>query len=116
MIRARQDGVASEAAAGHGPAPLRHDPGLDLAENRLDGVLITGPENIRYLTGFTGSNGLLLLGRGREPLFLTDPRYTIQSAQEVSCRTRTVPRGALVGGAAKEIRRWKARKIGRAHV
>jgi Xaa-Pro aminopeptidase len=96
-------------AAGAG---LRHDPGFDLGANNLDAVLITGHENIRYLTGFTGSNGLLLLARGREPLFLTDPRYTIQSAQEVSCQTRTVPRGALVAGAAKVIHRWRARRIG----
>jgi Xaa-Pro aminopeptidase len=95
-----------------GEAGLRHDPGFDLGENKLDAVLITGPENIRYLTGFTGSNGLLLLARGREPLFFTDPRYTIQSAQEVSCRTRTVPRGALVAGAATTLSRWNARRIG----
>jgi Xaa-Pro aminopeptidase len=91
---------------------LRHDPGFDLAEHKLDAVLITGPENIRYLTGFTGSNGLLLLGREREPLFFTDPRYTIQSSQEVSCRTRVVPHGALTSAAAKTLTRWNVRCLG----
>ncbi len=102
----------SAASRNGSRAGLRHATGFDFEENHVDAVLVTGLENIRYLTGFSGSNGLLLLGSGREPLFLTDPRYTIQSAQEVTCRVRTVPRGGLMTGAAKVLTAWKARRIG----
>jgi Xaa-Pro aminopeptidase len=91
---------------------LRRESGIDLAELKLDAVLITGAENVRYLSGFTGSNGILLLRAGRDPLFFTDPRYAIQSAQEVSCRTKVIPRGGLLTGIARELKRSKASRIG----
>jgi Xaa-Pro aminopeptidase len=45
--------------------------------NQLDGILFTGLENIRYLCGFTGSDGVQILTK-RESLFLTDSRYWTQ--------------------------------------
>jgi Xaa-Pro aminopeptidase len=57
-------------------------------ENRgLDAMLVTSPASVRYLTGFTGSNGAVLVLPG-EAIFFTDPRYAIQSRREVSCRTQ----------------------------
>ena len=53
--------------------------GLD--ERKLDALLVAFSPNLRYLTGFTGSNGNLLITPGRAILF-TDPRYTIQAANE----------------------------------
>lgn len=44
-------------------------------------LLVTGLVNVRYLTGFTGSNGVLLLTRDGA-LFGTDGRYTTQAADE----------------------------------
>src|SRR5437588_8504015 len=46
-----------------------------------DALLVTTPANVRYLTGFTGSNGQLLLGA--EPVFYTDGRYDEQSSVQV---------------------------------
>jgi Xaa-Pro aminopeptidase len=46
-------------------------------------MLVTGRENVRYLTGFTGSTGQLLLAPG-DSVFLTDTRYEEQSRREVS--------------------------------
>jgi Xaa-Pro aminopeptidase len=46
-----------------------------------DALLVTDPINVRYLTGFTGSNGQLLLAK--EPVFFTDGRYVTQSEREV---------------------------------
>lgn len=40
--------------------------------------------NLRYLTGFTGSNGALLLTRHGEVVFLTDGRYRDQAATELA--------------------------------
>ena len=45
-----------------------------MAETNLDGILITQPENRRYLSGFTGSNGVLIVTAERQAL-ATDFRY-----------------------------------------
>jgi Xaa-Pro aminopeptidase len=54
-----------------------------LAERELDGLLVTGLVNVRWLTGFTGSNGLAVIGRDGLRRFVTDFRYLTQSADEV---------------------------------
>jgi len=48
----------------------------------VDLLLISNLVNVRYLTGFTGSNGLAVIGPDTR-LFLTDFRYTEQAEQEV---------------------------------
>ncbi len=48
----------------------------------LDGVLFSSLENIRYLCGFTGSDGALLLTR-KDSFFLADSRYWTQAEEEV---------------------------------
>jgi len=48
----------------------------------LDALLVTNLVNIRYLCGFTGSNGYLFATSGR-CLFITDGRYKFQAAGEV---------------------------------
>lgn len=49
----------------------------------LDALLVTAPPNIRYLTGFSGSNALLLVSALESVLF-TDFRYETQVADEVT--------------------------------
>ena len=49
----------------------------------VDTIIFLGLPNIRYLTGFTGSDGVLVLGKG-EGWFLTDSRYTTQASMEVT--------------------------------
>ena len=34
-----------------------------LAAENIDGFMVTQPENRRYLSGFTGSNGVLIITR-----------------------------------------------------
>src|ERR1041385_4249591 len=53
----------------------------ELAAQELGALLVLHPANIRYLTGFTGSAGLLLVGADRTVL-LTDFRYAEQAPQE----------------------------------
>ena len=53
-----------------------------LAERELDRMLVTDLTNVRYLTGFTGTNGACICGKGLR-LFLTDFRYTERAAAEV---------------------------------
>jgi len=53
-----------------------------LTDKRLDAILIFGRSNMRYLVGFTGSDGVLLVS-AKETLFLTDSRYFAQAQQQV---------------------------------
>jgi Xaa-Pro aminopeptidase len=52
-----------------------------LQEQGLDGILITRPENQRYLSGFTGGEAALLITQ-KDALLLTDFRYYEQVAEE----------------------------------
>jgi Xaa-Pro aminopeptidase len=54
---------------------LLPDAGVDL-------LLVTGLLNVRYLTGYTGSNGLAVLGP-QTRVFVTDFRYVTQAAEQV---------------------------------
>lgn len=53
-----------------------------LRERGLDALLVTDLVNLRWLTGFTGTNGAALVSAD-ERLFLTDFRYTEQAAAQV---------------------------------
>ena len=53
------------------------------ADRGLDAVLVTELLNVRYLTGFTGSNGALLLRADGADVFGTDGRYTTQAGTQV---------------------------------
>ncbi|MGI9076402.1 MAG: M24 family metallopeptidase [Gemmatimonadaceae bacterium] len=53
---------------------------MELAE--LDGLLISGMSNIRYLTGFSGTSALLFV-TASERCMLTDFRYKTQASEEV---------------------------------
>jgi Xaa-Pro aminopeptidase len=53
-----------------------------LAKAGLDVLVVTHLPNVRYLSGFTGSAGALLVTKG-ETIFFTDGRYTEQAKEEV---------------------------------
>jgi Xaa-Pro aminopeptidase len=52
-----------------------------LRAERIEALLVTKRENVRYLTGFTGSAGSVLVHAGR-PCLITDFRYKVQAARE----------------------------------
>ena len=54
-----------------------------LAEREADVLLVTDLINVRWLTGFTGSNAAAVVGREGSRRFVTDFRYLTQSAEEV---------------------------------
>jgi len=72
-------------------------------------LLVSAAPNVRYLTGFTGDNAMLLVLPGKAILF-TDPRYSIQAAQQASCRVR-ICKGPLADGVATAARRLGAVRI-----
>jgi Xaa-Pro aminopeptidase len=54
-----------------------------LADLGVDAMLVTHLPNVRYLTGFTGSNGFVVVGAAGS-VFITDGRYTEQARHEAS--------------------------------
>jgi Xaa-Pro aminopeptidase len=56
-----------------------------VAERELGALLVTDVFNVRWLTGFTGTNGLAVVGAGRDGTrrFATDFRYVEQAAGQV---------------------------------
>ena len=69
--------------------PLRADGRLGrlrglLADSGVDAAVISEPANVRWLTGFTGSNGtVVVLGSG-EALLVTDGRYAEQAPAQIA--------------------------------
>jgi Xaa-Pro aminopeptidase len=53
-----------------------------LPDAGVEVVLVTNLVNVRYLTGYTGSNGLALIGADTRA-FVTDFRYVAQAAEQV---------------------------------
>jgi Xaa-Pro aminopeptidase len=74
-----------------------------LPEIGADLLMVASPVNVRYLTGYTGSSGLALVGP-QTRLFLTDFRYVEQAAAEVdpSFERRIVSQD-LVDAASDEL-------------
>jgi len=54
-----------------------------MSENGLDALLVTRREDVRYLSGFTGSSGSLLVASNRSCL-ITDFRYDVQARKETA--------------------------------
>ncbi|MGH9021899.1 MAG: aminopeptidase P family protein [Acidimicrobiia bacterium] len=54
-----------------------------LREAEIDALMVTRLVNVRYLTGFTGSAGMLLVGP-EDALFVSDGRYRDQSAEQLA--------------------------------
>ena len=84
---------------------------IPFAELKIDALLISAPPNVRYLSGFTGDNGLLLVTADSQTLF-TDPRFTIQAAEECACPVVTVSKTPLDQAALQTIRKHRWKRIG----
>ena len=82
-----------------------------LEGERLDGFVISHPANLRYLCGYTGSNGLLLCLDGRR-IFFTDGRYTEQAREEVKGARVVISKGALIKDAAVPLGKMRSAAIG----
>src|SRR5271166_708341 len=82
-----------------------------LLEQNLDGFIVTHPANLRYLCGYTGSNGLLLFLAGRR-VFFTDGRYTQQAREEVQGARVVISKGPLLREVAERIGKSRYVAIG----
>lgn len=75
-------------------------------------LLVTNYTNVTYLTGFTGDDSYLLLGRDLA-VVISDPRYTTQLAEEcpgLDCVIRA-PGTAMVPAVARQVQAAKLKKL-----
>jgi Xaa-Pro aminopeptidase len=82
-----------------------------LEDRKFDAFVVTHPANLRYLCGYTGSNGLLLFLKGRG-IFFTDGRYTEQAREEVEGVRVVISKDPLLQTAAKSVSTLSSAAIG----
>jgi Xaa-Pro aminopeptidase len=73
-----------------------------LRERELDSLLVTNLVNVRYLSGFTGTNGVCVVGPDQR-VFLTDFRYVERAQAEVPEFERVRGKQDLLGDAAERL-------------
>lgn len=83
----------------------------EVAKRDLDGFVVTYPANLRYLCGYTGSNGLLLFLAARR-VFFTDGRYTQQARDEVHGARIVIAKGPLLNDPARLIGELRSAALG----
>jgi Xaa-Pro aminopeptidase len=81
-----------------------------LAASRFDGLLINHLPNIRYLCGFTGSAGVLLV-EDAQTVFFTDVRYDPQAHDEVKAAKVVIARKAILQSAADWLRHHRPQRV-----
>lgn len=89
-----------------------------LRRKNLDALLVTQPENRRYLSGFTATDlaiaesagALLVPGRGT-PLLLTDSRYQLQAEQEATSCQVVLLKSSLPGALKSILHRQGVKKL-----
>lgn len=82
-----------------------------LKKNKIDCLLVTETSHVRYLTGFSGSNGMVLLAPPKS-YFFTDFRYKVQAQKEVKNSAIVVTDQALTSELPKIQRLSKKIRVG----
>ncbi len=83
----------------------------ELEARQLDALFVADPDNRRYLSGFTGTSGYVVVGR-EEGVFLTDFRYVEQAQIQVQ-GLRVVRHGAqMVETLSEVLKEWGVQVLG----
>jgi Xaa-Pro aminopeptidase len=82
-----------------------------LLESQLDSLLITGPANWYYLTGYTGEAGALLLSR-KETTLITDGRFTVQAREETAGVQVVLQKGSLFEFVGQFFKKSRGKRVG----
>lgn len=80
-------------------------------EHNIDGMLITNPYNRRYLSGFTGTAGIVLISNN-DALFITDFRYIEQAAKQAQGFTIVQHQGTIYEEVAKQVAALNIQRLG----
>ncbi|MGI9428620.1 MAG: M24 family metallopeptidase [Bythopirellula sp.] len=84
-----------------------------LRREKLDGLLITNPINVAYLTGFTGEDSYLLM-TPKQSIVLSDERFTTQLQEECPDLELAIrgPGLKMLKCLAKTVTQTKVKKLG----
>ncbi|WP_214824295.1 M24 family metallopeptidase [Exiguobacterium algae] len=82
-----------------------------LEANGIDAMLVTKRENIRYLSGFTGSSGVIVV-TAKSASFITDFRYTEQANAQVSGYEIIELETSLIKSVADVVARESVARLG----
>jgi Xaa-Pro aminopeptidase/Xaa-Pro dipeptidase len=77
---------------------------------KIDGLIFFNMSNIRYLSGFTGSDGVLLINSDKTNL-LVDGRYTVQAGLETT-DIQIIEYTDKIKGIIQGIKKLKLKRIG----
>lgn len=81
-----------------------------LAEKQIDGILITSPHNRRYVTGFTGSAGYVLI-TDKVATLIADFRYTEQAKQQAPHFEIVFDPASILQGAAEQVKKQGIKRL-----
>ena len=81
------------------------------AKAKIDALLISRPQDVTYLSGFTGEDSTLLMGRTWARL-ITDGRFDEQAAGECPDVDFHVRDGAMFDAVAEQVKGCKVRRLG----
>lgn len=81
-----------------------------LKEEKIDGFLITNEVNIHYVTGFTGSESILLVTSKNDYLF-TDFRYVEQASQDIPWIKVVEKKVSLIRTICGKLKRLNIKKL-----
>ena len=82
-----------------------------MMEENLDGLVITNPYNRRYMTGFTGTAGVVLITNSRA-LFITDFRYTQQAEDQVPSFDIIEHKEGVIKEIANQVEKSAIKRLG----
>ena len=89
----------------------RHRLSSNFSDARIDALLVTGPANWYYLTGFTGESGALVVSQNDTTL-ITDGRFMVQGRAEVSGIRIVQQKGSLFESAGQFLKDSTSRRVG----
>ena len=83
-----------------------------MKKEALDALLVTHLANVRYLAGFTGSSGCLLV-QPQRTIFISDNRYREQATREVVCDEIHILKGVdLTSRIVAFVKELKLKRLG----
>ncbi len=83
---------------------------LLMRDHKLDALILWGLPNIRYLCGFTGTDGVLCL-TAEQSIFLTDSRYQAQAEAQVCAENKICYKNKF-SGITDVLREENAKRVG----
>ena len=82
-----------------------------MAQKKIDALLVVSLPNVHYLTGFSGSAGVLLVTL-RNSILFTDSRYNLQAHREVRGSRVVIAKGGSFAAAVRWTSRTKPGRLG----